>query len=753
MVDAATKSITNPISLKTIEEINNLWKAELEIKKDDYIAPKSYIEFNKKLYIAERISKVVDKGRITFKVKLHHNMVELNRKSIAPFVYSGQTPTQMMATILAGTRWSVGTVDITSTSTIKNDDRITCLAALMMVVRQFNGEIYFNCVKQPDQTWTRTVDLKTAIGDQTTKHMVRYDKNSDHIERIEDPQKLCTRLYIYGADNTTIASVNGGLDYLDSTHINDYSEPFETTLYTQINDPTRLKAYGLIYLGLYEHTLFSYILDVFDKSIFPLWTVETFNIGDKIRVYNLDLDLNVDCRIQRIEKDLTKGTMRIELENLVDKITDLLAKLNYYISKPYTGSAGDYVPPVYDDNPFLPEELPIEVTPEEEPEGDPIEIPMAGMYLIKADTNADGGSLMYVARKKIVVDSLGQFWCVYSRYDGSNYHVYCSRSENGQIWTETKLTESDIGGDPLEDMINFTIPVIAIDSNNVVYVAFRALSSGNAGRIYFVAYDGGWSTQAEVFAGNYMDNANIAIDENDTVHIIALNGYGAGHLYHKSSSDGGASWSSSVEIEHTQTSNIGSATAFEVGLNGVLYVCFAEISGGVSRVCYVTSLDGGANWSVAAPINNAGISSDTVSIAMDSQNNVHAIWVEHPGGVGVLYYSKIVAGIASTPLRLSGTGAVLGGTISVDNNDKLYVVWAGMKGDYRQLKFRIFDGIGWSLETTQTSSFPSKRYPTLIQSQWPLANDMRYNISRDGFIVIFTIDDDIWIWFNSYWHL
>jgi hypothetical protein len=134
---------------------------------------------------------------------------------------------------------------------------------------------------------------------------------------------------------------------------------------------------------------------------------------------------------------------------------------------------------------------------------------------------------------------------------------------------------------------------------------------------------------------------------------------------------------------------------------------------------------------------------------MDSQNNVHAIWIED----SILYYSEIVAGIASTPLRLSGTGAVYGGTISVDDEDKLYVVWSGLKSTYRQIKFRIFDGVGWSSETTQTSSFPSKRYPTLVQSQWPLANNMRYNISKGGFIVIFTIDDDIWIWFNSYWHL
>ena len=63
MVTPAVLSIKNPISLKTTKEINGMWYADLEIEKDDYFAPKHYIEFENELYITGKLKKTNDRGK------------------------------------------------------------------------------------------------------------------------------------------------------------------------------------------------------------------------------------------------------------------------------------------------------------------------------------------------------------------------------------------------------------------------------------------------------------------------------------------------------------------------------------------------------------------------------------------------------------------------------------------------------------------------------------------------------------------
>lgn len=749
MPEPEIKDITTPISLVTTKEINGLWSAVAEITKNDYITANCYVEFDKELYISKKIRKIKTKGKITFEVKLHHVMVELNNKTIAPLEYTDETPTEMMTTILSGTKWSVGTVDSVSTGKIKSEKRITALAALNMVAKQFGSELYFNCIKGTNGVWTRTVDLRATIGDQTSKLMVRYDKNSDSMERVEDVEKLCTRLFIYGKDDLTISSVNGGVEYLDSAHIGDYTEPIEVTVYTKIDDPARLLTYGQIYLSLYEHPLYSYILDVFDKSIFPTWDMETFNLGDNIRVQDKDLDTNSDHRIQRIKKDLTKGTMTIELENLEDKITDLLALLDWYKDNPHDG---------YDTNPFTPGELP----PYYPPEIEPVPIPMSGMYLVKADTLADGASLKHIARKKIAVDSYGQLWVVYNRSDGSHTQIYCSRSENGQIWTESCLTDS--GGDDAD----FGEPSIAIDSNNVVYIVFDCVNltpGGDGNSIQFIKYDGGWSSPAiidftQYFGQNYVGQPSIAVDSNDVVHVLGIWIPLGGRVYHKSSDDGGDSWSDDVLVWDSggglDAINSDNAVAFEIDQNDVLHVgiCWIDYPA-TDIISYLNSSNGGATWSIPVTLNHTvgGGQCDTISLAADSQNNIHAIWVEDTSTTKI-YYSKRSGGAWSHPIVISNPAVnSLGGTIGVDEKDNLYVVWSGYKGSYRQIKMKSFSGLSWSTELTQTTNLTHKRYPTVVQATFPIVNGIRYNISNGGFMVLFVDDNDIWIWFNCNWHI
>ncbi len=306
MTKPTVLNITKPISLRIIKEINSLWYADVEIEKDDYIKPESYVEFDGELYISKNIRKIKDKGKTTYKIRLEHFMIELIDLSVVAFDYESKTPTYILTQFLSGTDWSVGTVNLTTPIDLKSDRRIPILKALNLLASECEGELDF--------LKNRVIDLKSQIGSET-KLQLRYDKNCDYIEKKEDTSQLCTRLYLYGRDNLTIESVNGGIEYLDSAYINNYKYRKEKVIYTNITDASDLKTWGEAYLAIYEIPFLTYKVGLADLTKFKIWQHEIINLGDTSRIYDADLGLNVDVRVRKITKDYVSENIYLEFVN------------------------------------------------------------------------------------------------------------------------------------------------------------------------------------------------------------------------------------------------------------------------------------------------------------------------------------------------------------------------------------------------------------------------------------------------------
>ncbi|MBA7479139.1 hypothetical protein ES707_14570 [subsurface metagenome] len=329
MAEPDILDITKPIKLIFTKEINSLWKADLDIEKNDYIQEEAYVEFNGILFIAKKINEIKDKkGRLISSIKLDHLQTELNDFSIAPFEYNGITCEAALALVLSGTTWSAGTVDISGTGNVKSDKRITVLKAVQLIAKEFYGELDFRTIKQQDGSFTRIVDLKQQIGT-ATKLQIRYDKNSDYIRRERDSIGLITRLYIYGKDDITIESVNPtGKPYLDSANIGNYLNIKEDTKYTNITDKTVLMNYGQAVLDSRDTKILRYRINTWDATIIPKWADEVINLGDTSRVYDSDLKINVDVRNKKLIKDLIDPRyQKIELadkfKSIVEPISDV----------------------------------------------------------------------------------------------------------------------------------------------------------------------------------------------------------------------------------------------------------------------------------------------------------------------------------------------------------------------------------------------------------------------------------------------
>ncbi len=188
-------TITTPISLVKTQEINGAWYIDAEIMPDDYIQVESYVEIEGELYIVKNIKKILAGDKTYFSLRLYHNMIELAEITVDRMGVKG-TPTEILGLILQGSDWTAGECDINEIVYFRLDKRTTRLEALNKLAELCGGELYW-------RSKTRIVDLLREIGENNGLQ-IRYDKNSNYIEKEENSDNLVTRVYPIGADNYTI---------------------------------------------------------------------------------------------------------------------------------------------------------------------------------------------------------------------------------------------------------------------------------------------------------------------------------------------------------------------------------------------------------------------------------------------------------------------------------------------------------------------------------------------------------------------
>lgn len=105
------------------------------------------------------------------------------------------------------------------------------------------------------------------------------------------------------------------------------TKPYLSVTYTQADSASAtLKDAAEAYLADNDEPKLKYTVRMADLSqaIVDTWEDETINLGDTVRVYDKDLDINVDCRVKKITKDVLNPTNNvIELTNRAYDITDM----------------------------------------------------------------------------------------------------------------------------------------------------------------------------------------------------------------------------------------------------------------------------------------------------------------------------------------------------------------------------------------------------------------------------------------------
>lgn len=213
--------------------------------------------------------------------------------------------------LLQDSTWTIGELNYTGgTATITFDKTASAQSMLQTLCQTYDCEV--DAYVQFDKTGRiiqKRIDIVAEMG-QDLGATVRYAEDLTNITRVVSDGALYTKLFVYGANDATIDSVNGGRGYVTDEKANDlyganilgdkhktYLEGSVTS--ETIANKTSLLAWGKNVLSKYNHPRAVYTIDV--NSGF------TAQLGDTIKVIDEVMNPVLSLTSRVIQKKISQA--------------------------------------------------------------------------------------------------------------------------------------------------------------------------------------------------------------------------------------------------------------------------------------------------------------------------------------------------------------------------------------------------------------------------------------------------------------
>lgn len=267
------------------------------------------------------------------------------------------------------------------------------------------------------------------------------------------------------------------------------------------------------------------------------------------------------------------------------------------------------------------------------------------------DTTEEYKALGYPDGRKIVRDSEGNLYVAYrkkyTQHKVETYHVFVAKStDGGQKWQVTN------DNSPIERVGDYSqrVPAIAIDGKDTLHVVWYGNDASNTGTNerqikYSRSADGGrtwsdWQNIAEVQGYDdgslWQEHPTIYADGQNKLYV-AWQGKDRDHnrsqVKFSMSADGGASWTSWINVNPSKKSSYSRPTIL-AHAGGGLYILAYGGDGDPQQIVWTRSEDGGRTWSAWRPVAAGDCDQRHVSADIDSQGRLHAAWRQRPCGAG-----------------------------------------------------------------------------------------------------------------------
>ncbi len=237
---------------------------------------------------------------------------------------------------------------------------------------------------------------------------------------------------------------------------------------------------------------------------------------------------------------------------------------------------------------------------------------------------------------------------------------------------------------------NGSFPCIAAGDNNHLYASFEVYANGDqeSDIFYTDSTDGGatWSLPINISKTlGHSTHSDIVVEKSGAIDIIWADpgtDPKSPDVFFARSSDGGKSWTKSLNISNTPGESAEPALA--IGPDDSIHAVWTDTSKGEKNkdIYYARSTDGGKKWSQdallpAVDISNTAGTASQPTIAVDLQGNVHVAWTDtrsaesHPD----IYYSRKENDSWAKPINVCNSARISSHPAICCDKEKVFLTW------------------------------------------------------------------------------
>ncbi len=301
----------------------------------------------------------------------------------------------------------------------------------------------------------------------------------------------------------------------------------------------------------------------------------------------------------------------------------------------------------------------------------------------------------------IAIDAWGNIHVVWQDSTPGNSEIYYKKSTNGAAtWTANTRLTSNSGASEY--------PAIAVNSAGHLYVVWQDSTPGNSEIYYKKSANNGdtWTaSQRLTTTSGISEYPAIAINSSGHINVAWHDSTSGNYeIYYKKSVNGGAAWTANKRL--TYTSGISKNPAIAVNSSGHLHLFWEDNTPGNYEIYYKKSVNGGDTWSANQRLTFTAGVSEAPSIAVDSSNNLHVVWMDTTPGNSEIYYKNSTNGgttWAANQRLTSNAGASLDPAVAADPSDHLYVVWHDATTGNKEIYYKK----GSAVSTTPITAYSS----------------------------------------------
>ena len=333
--------------------------------------------------------------------------------------------------------------------------------------------------------------------------------------------------------------------------------------------------------------------------------------------------------------------------------------------------------------------------------------------------------------RKLARRANGDYVCCYRYGDGSLNQIFFAYSEDdGATWTEEQVSFATSGG-------NQERPALAVDIDDNVHIVWHGRGWGTntaTENIQYKKRTTSWGSQEGITdETNSQISPSIAIDSSNIPHVVWRGSFDDGgnpdFIRIQYSNRSGGSWSAAEDIGEGETVKENQELPdLEIDASNTIHILWQGAGHGAysvnQQVIYLQGTSG--SWGSKELVTDIDAAQTFGSVAIDSNGDVHIVWAGKGWGTNTtvynIQYRKRLSGVWQTQETVSDVSSPAQGdaSISLEIDNSVNVVWRnGTTGTVTIRHRRRSSGAWGSASTVISRASEIQDLPSMIRAFHP----------------------------------